>query len=138
MTIVILLAQAILRCHNSRESRGSYLLQQSGFNFFFYHLIWMKFVLFLHFTSNIIYTKIWNFRILNKIFKICYILLWTSFIPKCLIHFTSGTITCCYENHSCVKDWKTMQDRVYKTAKWVKIVKILVELILEPSHLSLN
>ena len=30
----------------------------------------------------------------------------------------SGIITCCFENHSCVKDWKTMQNRVYKTAKW--------------------
>ena len=33
----------------------------------------------------------------------------------------SGIITCCFENHSCVKDWKTMQNRVYKTAKWAHI-----------------
>ena len=34
---------------------------------------------------------------------------------------SSGTITCCFENYSCVKDWKTMQNRVYKTAKWAHI-----------------
>ena len=30
----------------------------------------------------------------------------------------SGQIKCCFENHSCVEDWATMQSRIYKTAKW--------------------
>ena len=39
-----------------------------------------------------------------------------------LKHFIfSGTIKCCFDNHSCVKDWTTMQDRVYTRAKWVHI-----------------
>ena len=39
-----------------------------------------------------------------------------------LKHFIfSGTIKCRFENHSCVKNWTTMQDRVYKRAKWARI-----------------
>ena len=30
----------------------------------------------------------------------------------------AGITTCCFEKHTCVKDWKTMQDRIYITAKW--------------------
>ena len=37
-------------------------------------------------------------------------------------HFIfSGMIKCCFENHSCVKDWAIMQDRVYTRAKWAHI-----------------
>ena len=52
-------------------------------------------------------------------------MLWISFIL--IFHtfyfesHTSGIITCCYENHSCVQDWTTMQHRVYTTAKWANI-----------------
>ena len=40
----------------------------------------------------------------------------------------SGVMTCCFENHSCVQDWATMQDRVYKTAKWAHISHCQTEL----------
>ena len=36
---------------------------------------------------------------------------------------TSGIITCCFENHSCVQDWTTMQSRIYTTAKWANIIR---------------
>ena len=39
--------------------------------------------------------------------------------PKHLIF--SGMIKCCFDNHSCVKDWTIMQDRVYTRAKWAHI-----------------
>ena len=32
----------------------------------------------------------------------------------------AGITTCCFEKHTCVKDWETMQDRIYTTAKWSK------------------
>ena len=42
---------------------------------------------------------------------------------------SSGVMTCCFENHSCVKDWNTMQNRVYETAKWDHIEIFLKNII---------
>ena len=43
----------------------------------------------------------------------------------------AGITTCCFEKHTCVKDWKTMQDRIYITAKWsqksLKIRRFVVD-----------
>ena len=41
----------------------------------------------------------------------------------------SGTIKCCFENHSCVKNWTIMQTRVYKRAKWVHISYFIYRII---------
>ena len=52
--------------------------------------------------------------------------IWGKTIFQALKHLiSSGVMTCCFENHSCVKDWNTMQNRVYETAKWDHIKKIL-------------
>ena len=34
-----------------------------------------------------------------------------------------GQIQCCFDKHSCVKDWEAMQLKVYTTAKYASLTK---------------